>query len=728
MPDMSAFDMGTVATASFQTSSLDSPPDQMRQRGSGKGTLHRGRMLAPPAPRSPFRLLCPPTPVRTPVWATAAAHVGPAGDSRDGTREAVKGGSAAEIWTWGMGHVRGFGRSDSLVTTKVLAACPPQILDGLSSLENSLLEDQDGSGVNNSSSHADHLPASLAASFSTVQEEENDGGYGNKYGDGSDDGFKGLDAEIKAKVTREDGAKTGATLRPSQRLAEGLETQMIESADVAPTNSDVKSPFGDGNSGGTPISRRGFGSNGTASDKASSVRSPSGSLFRGSGGSSKDSLSVVSPAASTVPQGSERHWHLRIPKGDGGDRASDKGADRTTDGGPGEVGSVISFETDFENLGLLGSGTFADVYKARSRSDGQTYAIKRNRRQFRGKRDRERAMAEVRTMQRLQSFCATENIDRSSKSAYCVYLLFFIRAWQEDGHFFCQTELCCRDTCRQMMSSLTSRWDVARSVYPSLERNLPPPHGIVGSGRLIPELTVWKICHDVSAGLSHIHSHGMVHYDIKPSNIFFVPHVRLGGLCKIGDFGLAGDSGTNEDGAEGDTMYMAPELLSSMVRKHPSADVFSLGLMIYEMSAADCTRIPFLPTEGLRWHELRGGTHIPELPSSRSRDLVELIQTMIQPGRLSRPSTDEILECVPRAREAGTLVDKFLTDYIRDVMETDRVYEQSLVSSRWDGQKRRFTPTGPNMSRNNADSDRTWNVRTPTPDQSGVGLLRAGPI
>lgn len=35
----------------------------------------------------------------------------------------------------------------------------------------------------------------------------------------------------------------------------------------------------------------------------------------------------------------------------------------------GEVGSVISFEADFENLGQLGKGHFADVYKARSRID-----------------------------------------------------------------------------------------------------------------------------------------------------------------------------------------------------------------------------------------------------------------------------------------------------------------------------------------------------------------------
>ena len=36
---------------------------------------------------------------------------------------------------------------------------------------------------------------------------------------------------------------------------------------------------------------------------------------------------------------------------------------------------TISFEQDFENLGRLGSGSFADVFKARSKLDGSVYAV-----------------------------------------------------------------------------------------------------------------------------------------------------------------------------------------------------------------------------------------------------------------------------------------------------------------------------------------------------------------
>jgi len=82
--------------------------------------------------------------------------------------------------------------------------------------------------------------------------------------------------------------------------------------------------------------------------------------------------------------------------------------------------------------------------------------------------------------------------------------------------------------------------------------------------RLLPEPTVWQVCHDISRGLSHIHSHSVVHYDIKPSNPFFVLNSRWGDtICKIGDFGLAGEAGAGDDGQEGDAAYMPAEALGT---------------------------------------------------------------------------------------------------------------------------------------------------------------------
>ena len=358
---------------------------------------------------------------------------------------------------------------------------------------------------------------------------------------------------------------------------------------------------------------------------------------------------------------------------------------------------------DFDNVGILGSGAFADVFKVKSKKDQAFYAIKRTRRQFRGVKDRERAMAEVNTMKRLQSAVLSESAaaaaashqnshhcdgsgETHSKTNYGLYLLFFIRAWQQDGFFYCQTELCSRATCRHLRFSLTTDWEKDVVKYPSLVLCLDSDIGVKKGriqDRLIPEKAIWQMCHDISRGLFHIHSHGMAHYDIKPSNIFFVSNPKWGTICKIGDFGLAGDIGASDDGQEGDTSYMANELLSSSL-KHPGADIFSLGLTLYEL-AASATWV--LPLEGDRWHDLRSGSHIPELPSTRNESLVKLIQAMIQPDPEQRPSAEEITEHAD-VKRASASSDSFLSQYVGDVARNDSRREKEIESAEEEARKR----------------------------------------
>mmetsp|Transcript_10194 Transcript_10194/g.14964 ORF Transcript_10194/g.14964 Transcript_10194/m.14964 type:complete len:1086 (+) Transcript_10194:410-3667(+) len=346
---------------------------------------------------------------------------------------------------------------------------------------------------------------------------------------------------------------------------------------------------------------------------------------------------------------------------------------------------LFSFTNDFENLGPLGKGSFADVYKVRCKLDQQLYAVKRNRRQFRGKRDREMAMAEVRTMQKLQG-----------SSDCSIYILSFYRAWQEEGYFYCQTALCCRDTCRELLESLRSHWPLTKRRYPSILCYFPNNDNDDDTARATPASTLWKICHDVVAGLVHIHSHNIVHHDIKPDNIFFVlsPNQQQA-ICKIGDFGMAGDVGTAEyDGQEGDTVYMAPELLSSCynVKRDFSADIFSLGLTLYEL-ASPPTGNWELPAEGPRWHELRNGKHVPVLDAGLASDncnLVTLIQSCIG-DKENRPAAQTILTELRRNTTASSSSkqqqsappnDLFLRDYICAIEALDRKTQQDYNRNR----------------------------------------------
>ena len=217
----------------------------------------------------------------------------------------------------------------------------------------------------------------------------------------------------------------------------------------------------------------------------------------------------------------------------------------------------IIFQRDFENQGLLGAGTFAEVYKVRRKTgeDKMTiYAIKKSRRQFRSKRDREWLMSEVVMMKLLGN-------------GHCPYVVPFIRAWQEDSFFYVQMGYAERGTLKEYLvhmgssknynqlrrknHSISSSSNSSSSSSSSAEANslasynnsTPNPYIVVH------ESTIWRVIHDVVVGLEHIHSSGIVHLDIKPANLLITER----GCIQIGDFGMAAHIGSREDGHEGDT-------------------------------------------------------------------------------------------------------------------------------------------------------------------------------
>jgi len=112
-------------------------------------------------------------------------------------------------------------------------------------------------------------------------------------------------------------------------------------------------------------------------------------------------------------------------------------------------------------------------------------------------------------------------------------------------------------------------------------------HAIIRAQELSADQALW-LAGQVCAAVAYAHGKGVVHRDIKPANVM----VDTEGNAKVADFGLARltDAGAEQLGhtqtgtVMGTPDYMAPEQMRGMNVDH-RADIYSLGVMLYEMVA-----------------------------------------------------------------------------------------------------------------------------------------------
>lgn len=114
-------------------------------------------------------------------------------------------------------------------------------------------------------------------------------------------------------------------------------------------------------------------------------------------------------------------------------------------------------------------------------------------------------------------------------------------------------------------------------------------HQLIRTGQ-IESLEAVRIVRQICDALEFAHGEGYLHRDIKPANIF----VTESGLVKVGDFGLAKLTGTEDTSIPnltqsghtvGTPLYMAPESLKG--ESDQRADIYSLGVMFYELLTGD---------------------------------------------------------------------------------------------------------------------------------------------
>ena len=114
---------------------------------------------------------------------------------------------------------------------------------------------------------------------------------------------------------------------------------------------------------------------------------------------------------------------------------------------------------------------------------------------------------------------------------------------------------------------------------------------VIRTGRMTQEMAL-SLLPQICDALQFAHDHGIVHRDIKPSNIMLTRDGRI----KIADFGLAkhfdaeSSFRTQTGTGMGTPDYAAPEQFNANVQIDHRADIYALGVMIYQMITGELPR------------------------------------------------------------------------------------------------------------------------------------------
>ena len=254
---------------------------------------------------------------------------------------------------------------------------------------------------------------------------------------------------------------------------------------------------------------------------------------------------------------------------------------------------------DFIIMKLLGKGSFGSVYLVKRKKDDQIYAMKRINFPKSPNNEREAALNEIRLLYSLSH----PNIIGYKETFY---------------------DISTGDLC--IVMEYGDGGDLAKRIEYNKKNKL-----------LFMENMIWKWLIQLLNGVVFLHSHHIMHRDLKSANIFLMKN----NIVKIGDLNVSKLSKNSFAKTKtGTPYYLAPEVWEDRPYDY-KCDIWSIGCIIYEL----CCLVPPFRATSLRdlYRAIRTGYYIP-IPKEYSNELKIVISWMLNTNPSKRKSAKEILE------------------------------------------------------------------------------------
>jgi formylglycine-generating enzyme required for sulfatase activity/serine/threonine protein kinase len=184
-------------------------------------------------------------------------------------------------------------------------------------------------------------------------------------------------------------------------------------------------------------------------------------------------------------------------------------------------------------------------------------------------------------------------------------------------------------------------------VMPYCERG--SLNGLLMEQGQLSEQEIAKVLLQTSDALAYLHSEGIIHQDIKPDNVL----INNRGNYLLTDFGISSRlrntlrKSTNT-GKALTVAYAPPERFGGSAQALPAGDIFSLGVMIFELSSGD---VPWMGAGGAVLHR---ESQPLELPDNYSEGLQRWMQACLSYDPSQRPTAEQLKQAAATYLESGT--------------------------------------------------------------------------